>query len=307
MWLEHCRDLQGEFFLHFPDAETFAGATKVQQSQDATVVEFVSTAIEYDRRSRHVARDGAEGIRLVTPLQGSLGLTQCRESADIPIGSVGVFDMGRPMKLVHDSGIRAIILSVPDSGITRRVVDKAPVLLPGERPLVSMLRSHMAQITTHYAQMTATEFSAGMDILARLLERVVLAEQSTNERSMADKVLRYILEHSDDPDLDLVGIATGVGYSVRYLYKVLEEKGTTPGRLLTAVRLERAVDRLRNSGRTIEEIAFESGFGSPASFRRNYLDHYGITPSRMREKLTSENAAVRDASAEHTGHQSRYQ
>ena len=64
--------------------------------------------------------------------------------------------------------------------------------------------------------------------------------------------------------------------------------GKTPVELIRHFRLARARRLLRETRRTISEIALESGFNSPNSFCRVFKQEEGQTPSRWREAKTKQ-------------------
>lgn len=62
---------------------------------------------------------------------------------------------------------------------------------------------------------------------------------------------------------------------------------TTPGRWLTAKRLEYAKLMLESSRKTISEVAFESGFENSSHFSRVFRQHHNMSPGQYRQ-----NAAI---------------
>ncbi|MEV7501817.1 AraC family transcriptional regulator [Streptomyces sp. NPDC093018] len=59
--------------------------------------------------------------------------------------------------------------------------------------------------------------------------------------------------------------------------------GETPHRYLQRRRVERAMYLLRESGRSVTDIAFEVGFGSPGTFSRTFRDIVGSSPRAYRK------------------------
>lgn len=58
--------------------------------------------------------------------------------------------------------------------------------------------------------------------------------------------------------------------------------GATPHQYLTAYRLERAAGLLRQ--RSVTEVAFDSGFESPAAFTNLFRRHFGYPPTKVRSR-----------------------
>lgn len=62
--------------------------------------------------------------------------------------------------------------------------------------------------------------------------------------------------------------------------------GETPHRYLQRRRIERAMYLLRESDRSITDIAFAVGFGSPGTFSRTFRDIVGTSPRTYRRDST---------------------
>ena len=62
--------------------------------------------------------------------------------------------------------------------------------------------------------------------------------------------------------------------------------GETPMRALADLRAERGASLLAASDRSALEIAWDSGFGSPAAFTRAFRRKYGATPAAWRRRAT---------------------
>ncbi|MBL7697751.1 MAG: helix-turn-helix transcriptional regulator [Chitinophagaceae bacterium] len=62
---------------------------------------------------------------------------------------------------------------------------------------------------------------------------------------------------------------------------------TSPGKWLLARRLEYGMHLLRTMGKSVSDVAFESGFESPSHFSRSFRDRFGISPAAIRQKVLS--------------------
>jgi AraC-like DNA-binding protein len=60
--------------------------------------------------------------------------------------------------------------------------------------------------------------------------------------------------------------------------------GETPGRWLLNRRLEYATELLRSAGKSVTQIAFESGFEDVSHFSRAFKGRYGQSPSQFRNE-----------------------
>jgi AraC-like DNA-binding protein len=69
--------------------------------------------------------------------------------------------------------------------------------------------------------------------------------------------------------------------------------GETPHRYLQRRRVERAMELLRETDRSVTEICFDVGFASLGTFSRTFRAVVGESPSAYRERFAGEGAALR--------------
>jgi AraC family transcriptional regulator len=95
-------------------------------------------------------------------------------------------------------------------------------------------------------------------------------------------VTDFIVEnlHRDLSIAELAGTAALSPYHFARSFRC--GTGLAPHRFVTALRLERAVDRLMHSRQTVEEIAAGIGLSNLSHFRRLFRTHYGCAPSELR-------------------------
>jgi transcriptional regulator GlxA family with amidase domain len=60
--------------------------------------------------------------------------------------------------------------------------------------------------------------------------------------------------------------------------------GTTPTRYLAAWRMHKARSMMRNSDRSVQEIALQVGYESESAFSRAFREHFGTPPGRFRRE-----------------------
>lgn len=69
--------------------------------------------------------------------------------------------------------------------------------------------------------------------------------------------------------------------------------GETPHRYLQRRRVERAMQLLRETDRSVTEICFDVGFNSLGTFSRTFSDVVGESPSSYRRRFADGGAALR--------------
>ncbi|MGI9420965.1 MAG: helix-turn-helix transcriptional regulator, partial [Geminicoccaceae bacterium] len=68
-----------------------------------------------------------------------------------------------------------------------------------------------------------------------------------------------------------------------HFYKLFRKQtGITPNLFLNTLRMERAIDSLTASEKSVTDIGFDLGFSSQASFTRFFTSNVGIAPSDYR-------------------------
>ncbi|MBJ7882494.1 nickel-binding protein [Gelidibacter salicanalis] len=73
-----------------------------------------------------------------------------------------------------------------------------------------------------------------------------------------------------------------LGYSKSKLYRtILQVVGKSPNMFLRAYRLHKALELLEKQSGNISEIAYQTGFSSPAYFSKCFHKKYGILPSNF--------------------------
>lgn len=101
-------------------------------------------------------------------------------------------------------------------------------------------------------------------------------------RKRINLAIDYLSTHIAEPvTLDtLAGIS---GFSSFYFHRIFTALvGETPADYVLRTRLELAANYLIKTGRSVTQIALESGFSNSAVFARAFRQHYGITPSQYR-------------------------
>ena len=76
-----------------------------------------------------------------------------------------------------------------------------------------------------------------------------------------------------------------LGYSKSQLYrKLMKLTGKSPNNFIREFRLHKALELLHKQHGNISEIAYETGFNSPAYFSKCFMDKYGILPSKYAQQ-----------------------
>lgn len=96
------------------------------------------------------------------------------------------------------------------------------------------------------------------------------------------KIKETIEANLDDEYFSVVELAKKAGMSRSQLHRKLSALTShSPNEVIRQMRLERAKQLLQNKAGTIAEIAYLSGFSSPAYFNKCFKDQYGVTPGEV--------------------------
>ncbi len=96
---------------------------------------------------------------------------------------------------------------------------------------------------------------------------------------------RYIVEHYENPDLNLVDIANEVGLNEKYFtHRFSKEAGETITAYITSLRVEKAKELLKSTTFKIYEIAEMVGYQNPEHFSRVFKKYVGASPIQYRKE-----------------------
>jgi len=105
-------------------------------------------------------------------------------------------------------------------------------------------------------------------------------EIESSEVKLLNKIVQYIDEKLNNPELSVEELSRHVGMSRGSLYhKLLEITGLTPIEYIRSVKLERAVELLEKSDYNVAQIAYMTGFGTPSYFSKLFKAQFNMLPS----------------------------
>lgn len=100
------------------------------------------------------------------------------------------------------------------------------------------------------------------------------------------RFLNILMKEIGNQDLNVDMIASKMGLERSQFYRKIKSlTNYAPVELIRRLRLQRGRELLLTTDRTVAEIAYETGFSTPAYFTKCYRDAYGETPSQARANL----------------------
>ncbi|MCH7524775.1 MAG: DUF4242 domain-containing protein [Bacteroidetes bacterium] len=102
-----------------------------------------------------------------------------------------------------------------------------------------------------------------------------------SEEKFLTKLMEFVEKIWNNPSFNVNDFSKALGYSKSQIYrKLMSLTGKSANRFINEFRLHRALNLLHEQKGNISEIAFETGFNSPAYFSKCFFDKYGILPSK---------------------------
>lgn len=110
-------------------------------------------------------------------------------------------------------------------------------------------------------------------------------EMPSVEHDFIQQVRAVIEENIDNELFGVIELANAIHLSRSQLHRKLKSlTGQAPNELIRNYRLERAHQLLGQKTGTVTEIAYQTGFSSPAYFSKCFADRYGFSPGDLRKK-----------------------
>ncbi len=112
---------------------------------------------------------------------------------------------------------------------------------------------------------------------------------SSDDSTPIKLCLQYIQTHfKQNPTI--AQISKDLHYNPKYFCKIFRnEVGVTYVEYLTRLKINYAKNLLLTTDLNIDYISFESGFGSPANFRRSFKEACGVSPAQFRKPKKQQN------------------
>jgi AraC-like DNA-binding protein len=213
-------------------------------------------------------------------------------------GSVTVYATDRPYYLDYsptDQQQLIVQVSRASLGLPRTMVEDAMrrLALPGgwRAPAARNLFSYVDSLPDG----ATAEVGDTVRDLAAVMIRSSFGEGSSvprTSRGLRHAVQEYLRVNATTRGLDMDAVAREHFVSRRRLYQVFEVVGLSPASVLRGERLRIAERLLRDApDRTVEWVAYESGFSDLTTFTRAFRRANGVTPREWRRGSAAATAA----------------
>jgi AraC-like DNA-binding protein len=242
-----------------------------------------------DRTARLAGRAESDDIHISLQCSSRGIVVAGGGSTAVRPGSVSLYATDRPYYLDYSwSDQQQLIVQVSRQslGLPGRMLEDAMARLavPGGRR-----EAPVSNLFTYAAAPTGgakTKDAAVLRDLAAVMIRASFGEGGGIPRTsggLRHAVQEYLRRHATRRGMDMDEVARAHFISRRRLYQVFDEAGTSPAAFLRTERLRRAEGLLAQTPRrTVDWVAFESGFRDVTTFTRAFQRQHGCTPREWR-------------------------
>ncbi|MEP7312276.1 MAG: AraC family transcriptional regulator [Pseudomonadota bacterium] len=208
---------------------------------------------------------------------------------EVPVcaGECLLLDERDPYELAFVDGSESLWFHLPIDWVEGCLADTevaVAVPLGIRQPCAGILRDVMD--TIHADDGTSPPLFIARSLCTALALTVdsIEVRSTAHSRKTFKSLQRTLAELASTCNVTVAEIAQAHGISSRYLHAIYSANGTSCGRELIRVRLERAQRLLIDPEhrRSIDDIAWQCGFSDAGHFRRRFRALFGVSPSAMR-------------------------
>jgi AraC-like DNA-binding protein len=270
----------------------FTGRMEHVPLADRLTVSYASSSGHIaDRTPRLASRASGDDLHISLQVASSGTVAQDGRAITVSPGSITVYSTGRPYHLdLSRSAQKQVVLQISESSLSlpTGMVGAATsrLAIPGGRrsPAGANVFSYLAGLPDGLTEETA---EATRDLTRTMIRSSLEAGPAVPRTSagLRHAVREYLRVHATRPELDMDHLARRHLISRRRMYQVFEKAGLSPASVLRAERLRVAAHLLTDPGsasRTVEQIAYASGFEDPRTLTRAFRRAYGCTPREWR-------------------------
>ena len=236
---------------------------------------------------RDVRCDSADHYLMLFQVAGQTAMTQIDQAAQLAVGDVAIVDAARPMRYLSRFSspqwltlrlprkwVRSHFGFEPQGGVARQATRASRLLFDLIRDADTERASSSADVYMQFAI---------YDLAGALFVPSDPRSPARGSDKLFQRIRGVIKEGFSDPDFGPVEVAAEAGVSLRYVQKLLTERGTTCSEFIYASRLDHAAHLLHRrallrTGEPLSEIAYACGFRDYAHFARRFRKRFGYSP-----------------------------
>lgn len=267
---------------------TFEGQLSARDLGSGVTVSKVTNSVSaISRRPVDAVADGANDVLLLTPLEGTLWVTQGGRPQQVEVGTATLHDASRPYVLNFPKPACMIVTQLPrdllPAGLMR---DLGTNLQPIKRQLVSPLRAMLAACLSDSQELSASDAGALQTALTSLTLALLMQASPPDSAllTQAAAAQRLIATQCYRSDFTPSILAEQMHVSLRQLQLAFSSVGDSPAAAIRRVRVERATEHLKSPwGRSASVADIASAVGlEEGTLRRAFKRHHGVALQQFR-------------------------
>lgn len=249
------------------------------------------------------------GIELNFDFTRPLGMKVDQRRLTVLPGQIFVCNGRVPHTELHEGGSEihnAIVLEesligalLGDTRFTNEILFENPILSQNQRSILALSKQVFAfrdmsyvsnDLLSHYLEELAVELLFTSDFV-----RALPIHFSGYHADLVRRSKRYIIENSDDSDLNIDTLAKAAGLSKFHFIRVFKkEVGTSPLKYLNRMRTEKLMGMLATEQRSITELAYSCGFNSLSRFYALFNESAGTAPRNFLAAFKEKTSRVQE-------------
>jgi len=266
-----------------------------QYSLGPTTANFLwATSQAIARTPTGISRSRDETFLLVQLREGQFEFERRGQSSLVSSGDCILMDSRDRYEVRCPQPTRCLILQLPPQWLRgflpRPEIIAGRVLRPGTG-WGSALAATVAALQPEELSQLALPPGAVAEQIASLLALAAgrdCGAEASRPDQLHSRLTQGLRDRYHEIGLTPATIARDLGISARYLHYLFAKRGTTFGRELVRLRLERARDLLSDRRWTdvpIGEIAAQCGFAEASHFARCFRGAFGVAPTDYRRRV----------------------
>ncbi|MEV4299588.1 helix-turn-helix domain-containing protein [Microbispora rosea] len=278
---------------------SFYGSARMLDLGGLQLLAMSHLTVEAARPGKLIRQADPEIFQLHLVLSGKGRAIQAGRDVDFQAGQFLLIDSSRPLagwRGADDNAAETLIVQFPRASLGLRSdmiggLVAAPFSV--RDGITSVLAGHLTRLVENAEAFTPQDAEAltaiSLELIAAACAHQLEASASLSPESRRQALLSlihdFIRQRLSDPDLTPDTIAAAHHISVRHLYKIFQEQGTTVAAWIRRCRIEqchRDLADIRKRSLPIQTIAARWGFTDAAHFSRTFRATYGVSPREHR-------------------------
>lgn len=111
-------------------------------------------------------------------------------------------------------------------------------------------------------------------------------KETSMDEVFLNRIREYVLDNISNEEFSLESLSSEIGYSRSQIHRKLKRiTGKSLSTFVREIRLGEALRLIKINAGTVSDIAYRTGFSSPAYFNKCFSDYYGITPGEAGKQV----------------------